>query len=135
MHRLLGGLVLAAVLALLPRPVPGAELVMFESSLCEWCETWHEEVGGVYGKTPEGAAAPLRRVDIDEPRPDALRHIRGIVYTPTFVLMARGREVGRITGYPGESHFWGLLEQLIGRSFAAAGGCPGSGQSAGERLC
>jgi hypothetical protein len=34
-------------------------------------------------------------------------------FTPTFVLVADGREVGRITGYPGEDFFWGLLQRLI----------------------
>ncbi len=34
-----------------------AELVMFESDLCEWCETWHGEIGVVYPKTEEGRAA------------------------------------------------------------------------------
>lgn len=33
-------------------------------------------------------------------------------YTPTFVLIDGGREVGRIEGYPGEAFFWGLLEKL-----------------------
>jgi hypothetical protein len=29
------------------------------------------------------------------------------------VLIDKGREVGRIRGYPGEEHFWGLLGVLI----------------------
>jgi hypothetical protein len=33
--------------------------------------------------------------------------------TPQFVLVANGREIGRIRGYPGEDHFWGLLGVLI----------------------
>jgi hypothetical protein len=32
---------------------------------------------------------------------------------PLFVLVDRGREIGRIRGYPGEDHFWGLLGVLI----------------------
>jgi hypothetical protein len=34
-------------------------------------------------------------------------------YTPTFVLVDRGREIGRIVGYPGEDFFWELLAGLI----------------------
>jgi hypothetical protein len=30
-------------------------------------------------------------------------------------LLDDGREVGRILGYPGEGHFWGLLGELIER--------------------
>ena len=33
----------------------------------------------------------------------------------TFVLMHNGAEIGRILGYPGEDHFWGLLQQLLQR--------------------
>jgi thioredoxin-related protein len=86
-----------------------AELVIFESDSCEWCELWHEEIGVVYAKTAEARIAPLRRVSIEDPVPGDLEHVRGIHYTPTFVLMEDGEEVGRILGYPGEDFFWGLL--------------------------
>jgi len=108
----------AAVLVVLApgvTPARGAELLMFESAACEWCEIWDQEVGVVYDKTAEGRLAPLRRIDIYETRPADLRPVRGIVYTPTFVLWERGREVGRIIGYPGEDGFWGLLGVIIGK--------------------
>ena len=92
-----------------------AELVMFETRSCEWCARWNEEVGVVYDRTAEGRRAPLRRVDLQRDRPEDLRRLGAIVYTPTFVLMDRGSEVGRILGYPGEGHFWGLLGALIGK--------------------
>ncbi len=38
-----------------------------------------------------------------------------ILYTPTFVLVAGGREIGRIEGYAGEHFFWGQLERLVAR--------------------
>lgn len=99
----------------------GAQLLMFESSTCEWCEQWDAEVGVVYAKTGEARVAPLRRVDIRAPRPADLRAVRGIVYTPTFVLWHDGREVGRIVGYPGEDHFWGLLEVMTEKLVAGGG--------------
>lgn len=92
-----------------------AELVMFESDSCEWCEAWHKEIGPIYPKTVESLAAPLRRVSIEEPRPADLTHVRGIHYTPTFVLVEDGKEVGRILGYPGEEFFWGLLAAELGK--------------------
>ncbi len=98
-----------------PGNAQAAELVMFETQGCTWCEVWDAEIGAVYHKTEEGRAAPLRRVDIDEPRPPGLEALQGVVYTPTFVLLDAGREVGRILGYPGEGHFWSLLGELIER--------------------
>ncbi len=97
------------------RPAHAAELVMFESRICEWCEAWDRDIGVVYHKTEEGRLAPLRRVELHTHRPGDLGAVDAVVYTPTFVLMQRGRELGRITGYPGEDHFWGLLGVLLKR--------------------
>ena len=92
-----------------------AELVMFEQAGCEWCAAWDRQIGPIYPKTAEGRRAPLRRVDLHADRPGDLRDIQAVRFTPTFVLIDGGREVGRIRGYPGEDFFWGLLGDLIGR--------------------
>ena len=88
---------------------------MFGQPLCEWCATWEKEVGIVYTKTDEGKRVPIRKVNIHGERPADLSVIDRVVYTPTFVLMHNGAEIGRILGYPGEDHFWGLLQQLLQR--------------------
>ncbi|HSK38795.1 MAG TPA: transcriptional regulator [Arenibaculum sp.] len=111
---------LAAVLACLAGllagyPAAAAELVMFEEPGCPWCAAWHARIGPIYPKTPEGRRAPLRRVDMTASRPDDLRAIKGVVHSPTFVLVDDGREIGRILGYPGEDFFWALLGELMGR--------------------
>lgn len=109
-----GVLVAAMFTALLAmQRAEAAELVMVEQAGCEWCEVWNEDIGTGYHLTAEGKVAPLRRIDIHDDLPRDLAFIRGLVYTPTFVLVHDGREVGRILGYPGEDFFWGLLEQLI----------------------
>jgi hypothetical protein len=94
---------------------------MFETLGCPWCMAWDAEVGVIYHKTAEGRAAPLRRLDIGAPRTPELAALTGIEYTPTFVLMDDGREVGRIVGYPGEDLFWGLLGEMFARLPAAPG--------------
>jgi hypothetical protein len=96
-------------------PARSAELVMFESDSCEWCEAWHKEIGPIYPKTRESQLAPLRRVSIEDPVPDDLAHLRAVMFTPTFVLMEDGKEVGRITGYPGDSFFWPLLDEQLAK--------------------
>ena len=90
-----------------------AELVMFEQAGCAWCEAFDREIATVYEKTEEGARAPLRRVDIAAALPSDLAFITIERLTPLFVLVENGREIGRIRGYPGEEHFWGLLGALL----------------------
>ena len=99
--------------ALTVAPARAAELVMFEQAGCVWCETFDREIAPVYGKTDEGRRAPLRRVDSAGPVPQDLAFIDVEKLTPLFVLVDRGREIGRIRGYPGEDNFWGLLGALI----------------------
>ncbi len=95
-------------------PAQAAELVMFESTACPWCEAWHEEVGVIYDKTPESKILPLRRVDVDDDeRPEDLNYIGPIIYTPTFVVVEGGEIIGRILGYPGEAFFWQLLGEIV----------------------
>jgi len=90
-----------------------AELVMFEQAGCAWCAVFDREVAPVYGKTAEGKRAPLRRVTLGAPLPADLAFIQVERLTPLFVLVDNGREIGRIRGYPGEDHFWGLLGALV----------------------
>lgn len=87
-------------------------LMMAEETGCIWCEQWNVEIGPIYPKTAEGRAAPLERFDIDSP-PDDIQFSRPINFTPTFILVRDGVEVGRIDGYPGEDFFWGLLGTLL----------------------
>jgi hypothetical protein len=54
-------------------------------------------------------------VDLDRGGGPAVRTRSPIRYTPTFVLVDNGQEVGRIEGYPGDAFFWGLLERLLER--------------------
>ncbi|MBH89477.1 MAG: hypothetical protein CMF71_04505 [Magnetovibrio sp.] len=94
-------------------PAMTAELVMFESEACEWCEVWDEEIGVAYDKTNEAIVVPLRKIDIDGVIPAAYGHLKGLVYTPTFVVMDNGKELGRIIGYPGEDFFWQYLKEIL----------------------
>jgi thioredoxin-related protein len=96
-----------------PLTVQAAELIMFEQKGCVWCRRFDREVAPAYEKTEEGKRAPLRRVDIDKPQPPDLAFVRRERFTPVFVLVDNGREVGRIRGYPGDTFFWGLLANML----------------------
>jgi hypothetical protein len=91
------------------------ELVMFESTGCPWCVKWHAEVGPGYAKSDAGQRAPLRIHRTENARDVGVVLAQPVTFSPTFVLVDQGREVARITGYPGADFFWGLLEQMLAK--------------------
>jgi len=95
-----------------PASQAAVELIMFNSPACEYCEMWEDEVGIIYDKTDEAKTAPVRRIFIGDADKTQLK-IRPVIYTPTFVLIDQGKEVGRIVGYGGEAFFWGFFEELL----------------------
>ncbi|WP_107346043.1 thioredoxin fold domain-containing protein [Rhodopseudomonas palustris] len=103
---LLGAAQLSAVAA------HAAELVMFERDGCVWCARWDRDVGPIYPKTDEAKLLPLRRINIDHDKDPGLGLASPVRFTPTFVVIDQGREVGRITGYINDDAFWGLLGAL-----------------------
>lgn len=106
------------LLVLMPgavREAAAAELIMFDDVGCPWCRKWDREVGEAYRRSEEGRRAPLRRVHISEASRSGAMLATAVTVTPTFVLVDRGAEVGRITGYPGAEFFWAMLEALIAR--------------------
>ena len=86
---------------------------MAEEHGCLWCERWNEEISHIYPKTREGKTAPLVRYDLYGDAPEDVIFARRVHFTPTFILVQDGIEVGRIEGYPGEDFFWGLLTMLF----------------------
>lgn len=105
-------------LALLTRAAMagGLELVMMEQPGCIYCARWDAEVGPGYPKSAEGQRAPLRRIQLHDALPGDLALRTPAVFTPTFVLVRDGQEIGRIEGYPGAHFFWPLLADLIARA-------------------
>lgn len=99
------------VLAIIMSPAlaHASELVMFERKGCIWCQRWDRDVGATYGKTQESKLLPLRRVDLDRRETGNILLAGPVLFTPTFIVVDNGREVGRITGYMSEDSFWGLL--------------------------
>ncbi|AHB48898.1 regulatory protein [Hyphomicrobium nitrativorans NL23] len=110
-------LVLVAFAAVLPA-VAGerstdVELIMVDDPACRFCQKWNEAVGKGYAKSPEGAAAPLKRVPRGAPE---LQGLAPVIYTPTFIVMDGGGEVGRISGYSGPSYFYSDLRDILARA-------------------
>ena len=105
--------IIILLMTIYTKTVSCLELVMFETQGCMWCILWNNEIGQIYYKTQEGKRAPLRRMDISNARSSELSFTGPVTHTPTFILVSGGREIGRITGYPGPDFFWPLLMDLI----------------------
>ena len=86
---------------------------MVEQPGCVYCARFDAEIAGAYPLTAEGRAAPLRRHQLRAPIPDGVSLASPPVFTPTFILLVDGREVGRLEGYPGEDFFWPMLGELL----------------------
>ena len=115
----LGALILVVLLWMPVETSADTYLYMAEEDGCYWCAKWDAEIAHIYPKTPEGSAAPLRRYDLrgETPNVDLVSKVR---FTPTFILVHRGKEVGRIEGYPGDEFFWALLNMLLSDAGTAA---------------
>jgi thioredoxin-related protein len=112
----------AMFIALAAARARSAELVMFEQAGCSWCEAFDRDIGTIYNKTDESLRAPLRRVDIAHALPADLSFIVVERLTPLFVLVDKGREIGRIRGYGGPESFWTQLFMLMEKLDRAATG-------------
>jgi thioredoxin-related protein len=91
------------------------ELIMYERAGCVWCAQWDQEIAPIYPKAEIGRLAPLRRVNLDRKASTDPVLDDPVRFTPTFVLLREGKEVGRITGYHHDAFFWGLLESMVER--------------------
>ena len=99
------------------RSASSVRLIMVEEPGCRFCRQWDAEIAPGYRKSAEGRFAPLKRVRRGAPE---IKGLAPVVYTPTFLVIRSGEELGRITGYPGAEYFYGELRPIL----AAAGFFP-----------
>lgn len=111
--RLIWTSVMLAAVMLHIASLRAAELLMLEQPGCVWCAQFDAEIAPAWPKTDEGKRAPLRRVDITEPWPEDLTGVQKDRFTPTFVLMANGKEIARLRGYVGDEFFWYRIGEMI----------------------
>lgn len=119
---LLAGLVLAPAGALCvnsPAPVQAMDLaratvlVMIEDRGCPFCARFDAEARDSYVNSREGLMAPLVRYRRGDP---AIAFLERVVYSPTFVLLVDGREIGRAVGYQGAELFWMEIARLMAKA-------------------
>ena len=88
-------------------------LIMVEQPGCAYCMAWDDQIGPAYAKTEEGAFAPLIRADLHIGPPDGMEYARRVNFTPTFILVQDGQEIGRMEGYVGEDFFWPVFAKFL----------------------
>ena len=88
-------------------------LVMVDDAGCVYCAKWDRDARQGYEASPEGQFAPLIRQHVGSPE---LSGLGRLAYTPTFVLIVRGREAGRIVGYAGADFFWAEIDRLFAKA-------------------
>lgn len=91
----------------------GTLLLMIEDRGCPYCAKFDAETRQAYVNSAEGKVAPLVRRRRGDPE---IAFIERVVYSPTFVLLVEGREVGRAVGYQGGELFWMEIASLMRRA-------------------
>ena len=86
---------------------------MVDSRACSYCARFHREIGKNYKETEAGLNAPLRKVSRLKKWPDDLSAVTPAYYTPVFILVENGQEIGRFPGYTDEQTFWQRLNPLL----------------------
>lgn len=95
----------------LPASAGESALLMVQAPGCTACAKWEREVAPIYEKTEEARHFPLRRMELAAARRTPVFDLSSPPYfTPTFILVENGREVGRIIGYSNDLSFWGLFD-------------------------
>ncbi len=96
-------------------------LIMVDDPNCSYCRKFDAEIGKGYPRSRYAAAAPLVRIRRKSPE---LKAYNPVIYTPTFLLVRRDQELGRITGYPGVEYFFAELDGLLAQAGVAPGIAP-----------
>ncbi len=103
---------LIAVIAILSAASAGAramDLIMIESQSCGTCKLFKREVLPIYSSTPAGKVFPLWVVEMGSKL--SFRINEPVTFTPTFVWVDNGVEVGRFSGYFGKDKFFSIVNK------------------------
>ena len=107
---------LFAVIAILGFASTGTraiDLIMFEGPNCGTCKLFKREVLPIYAASPAGKVFPLWVVEMGSKL--SFRINEPVTFTPTFVWVDNGVEVGRFSGYYGKAQFFNIVNKAANR--------------------
>lgn len=90
-----------------------AELVYVEHDGCYYCYRFNHQMAQAYAASATGKKVPLRPVELLSRWPEDLKGIDRPPYTPVFILVEKGRELGRFNGYSNPAQFNRDLRKLL----------------------
>lgn len=86
------------------------QLVVYETASCGWCVRFRKDIAPGYITSGYQKLAPLTYVGLDRRDQKTYRLASRISVTPTVVLVdADGKEINRLTGYPGNDRLYAFL--------------------------
>jgi len=116
MKRLVVAAGMLALASLFAPAAVAAELVFVEVKSCIYCMRFNKQVAPTYQASEIGKRIPLRRVNLQQRWPADLSEVDRPPYTPVFILVENGREIGRFNGYVGARQFDTNLKRLLRKS-------------------
>ena len=94
----------------------GDELIVFEVTNCVYCALFRRDVLPRYQRSTRARSVPIRFVDARTAAARQYKLAEPLQTVPTFVLMRRGREAGRVAGYTGPEPFFHFVRRMIGQA-------------------
>ncbi|GJM01908.1 MAG: hypothetical protein DHS20C08_04090 [Rhodomicrobium sp.] len=91
----------------------GYEVVMFSTSLCDYCAIFNEEIGKPYAENELSKKAPLIRVNLDEYGTGPYHLKKPLQYAPTFVIMSGDKEIARMRGHMDRFTFLAFVRDTV----------------------
>ncbi len=89
------------------------ELIVFETETCVHCKKFRQDILPRYRLASKVRHLPIIFVNLKQDKGRRAQLKAPVTMVPTFVLVRRGREVGRIAGYTGTSYFFLLLQKIL----------------------
>lgn len=89
------------------------ELIVIEAEGCIYCQIFRRDVLPAYEISKRSQQVPLRFLDINEAEAGKMTLSEPVAIVPTVVLVERGREVSRVTGYVGPEAFFHSVNQMM----------------------
>lgn len=91
----------------------GDELIVFEVKNCIYCALFRRDVLPKYQRSMRARSVPIRFIDARHAAALNFQLAEPLKTVPTFVLMRRGREAGRVAGYTGPEPFFHFVRQMV----------------------